>query len=160
MKTLDDEILAVQRMARCSRYWARAARATAAEFAPDLAEVRRRLVEKTCRAEDFVDVRTVTMDKEAEARNHDREADELEAVVRRLEEMRAVLQSFRIDPPDADGDVWLWMEHQGSGRSAGFNLGKPVNESQPDSSGARVKISHHVAALLETARQSAVGDRP
>lgn len=163
MKTLDDEILAVQRMARCSRYWARAARATAAEFRPEfdalmsegltapLDELRTRL-----RQEQLVDLRTVSLDKESEARRHDQEASELEAIVQRLEEMRTVLQSFCIDPPDADGDIWLKIGDQGNGRQAAFNLGKP-SSGQP---GDRVRISHNVAALLETARQSALGGRP
>ncbi len=158
--TLTDQILAVQRMARCSRYWARAARATAAEFEPELAEIRRKIVadspvDKRV-SEAFIDIRTVTLDKDDEAQNHDRDAEALEAVVRRLEEMQTVLSGFAIMPPDGDGDVWLRIEDQGDGRQAAFNLGKSINAVQPESSHARTKIGHHVAALLEAARQSAL----
>lgn len=157
MKTLDEEILAVQRMARYSRFLARAARTVAAEFRPSLEDTLALGVRSPPGTDALLqDLRSLSLDRETEARNHDREAGELEAIVRRLEEMRAVLQSFRIDPPDADGDVWLWMEHQGSGRQAGFNLGKPSGGRPGDD----VRLFHNVAAILETARQSAVGDRP
>lgn len=155
-RTLDDEILSVQRMARCSRYWARAARLVAAEFRPELEEELARARSSDTPRSDaqsarLVDLRSMSLDKESEARRHDAEAEQLEAVVRRLEEMRTVLQSFRISAPDGDRDVWLHIDDQGDSRQAAFNLGKPVNESQPEDSPARIKISHHVAALREQA---------
>lgn len=161
MTTLTDQILAVQRMARCSRYWARAARATAAEFEGDLEEVRQKVEAapggtlNDQLSADFVDVRTLTLDKDTESRRHDREATELEAVVRRLEEMNTVLSSFRIAAPDGNGDVWLHLGDQGDGKQGFFNLGRPDDNYQT----CQVSIAHHVAALLETARQRALGDQ-
>ena len=171
--TLDDQIISVRRMARYSRYLARVARASAAEFSAEweaAREAARKVVREAALArapvrlgrdrEHLVYLRSMCPDREAEARRHDRETNELEAVARRLEEMRAALESFRIALPDSDGDVWLHMEHPGSGTMAAFNLDKPINTAQPESSGARTKIAHNTAAMVEAARQSALGDRP
>lgn len=164
MTTLDDTILSVQRMARCSRYWARAARAVDREFRAefdlamsDMNESR----DPTGYAQhrlNFHDLRTVTLDRIAEAEGHERDAANLEATVRRLEAMRTVLSSFRIDPPDADGDVWLKIEDQGDGRLAAFNLGQAFSPKLVNGGPINVRIAHTTALTLDQARQMVLGD--